>query len=278
VAVDIRAIGICGTDFPSSRARIPSSPIPYHGSRLSAWSPAVRRLSLAPGTTGRHQPYFSCGHCVACRKNKPNCCATLKVLGVHIDGGYCGHPGTRGHSTGAGPQPSRCGDDRVQAIGPCRPPERTEVGDRARSWYRADRVGTDLRASPAGPSRSWTSPRGGSPRSPIRFGFRRIKAGGGRCRDRPTGGDRCDIVFDATGSAGDGGLAFVASGGTLVFVGVRNADITFNDPELHRKEMTEGDAERHPRRFRDGDGRGPPARCRWTRSTPTPARSTTCPN
>ena len=33
-------------------------------------------------------------------------------------------------------------------------------------------------------------------------------------------------------------FAFVASGGTLVFVGVRAANITFSDPEFHRKEMT----------------------------------------
>ncbi len=31
---------------------------------------------------------------------------------------------------------------------------------------------------------------------------------------------------------------FVASGGTLVLVGVLRADITFSDPEFHRKEMT----------------------------------------
>src|SRR5690606_40400255 len=32
-------------------------------------------------------PYFSCGHCVACRQGKTNCCVDLKVCGVHVDGG-----------------------------------------------------------------------------------------------------------------------------------------------------------------------------------------------
>jgi threonine dehydrogenase-like Zn-dependent dehydrogenase len=32
-------------------------------------------------------PYFSCGTCIACRTGKPNCCAHLKVCGVHADGG-----------------------------------------------------------------------------------------------------------------------------------------------------------------------------------------------
>jgi 2-desacetyl-2-hydroxyethyl bacteriochlorophyllide A dehydrogenase len=32
-------------------------------------------------------PYFNCGNCIACRNNKPNCCAALQVCGVHINGG-----------------------------------------------------------------------------------------------------------------------------------------------------------------------------------------------
>ena len=32
-------------------------------------------------------PYFNCGHCIACRNGKPNCCSSIKVCGVHIDGG-----------------------------------------------------------------------------------------------------------------------------------------------------------------------------------------------
>lgn len=31
-------------------------------------------------------PYLSCGHCIACRQGKSNCCQNLKVYGVHIDG------------------------------------------------------------------------------------------------------------------------------------------------------------------------------------------------
>jgi threonine dehydrogenase-like Zn-dependent dehydrogenase len=45
----------------------------------------------APGFTVGEQvtfiPYFNCGTCIACRRGKPNCCVSLKVCGVHIDGG-----------------------------------------------------------------------------------------------------------------------------------------------------------------------------------------------
>jgi 2-desacetyl-2-hydroxyethyl bacteriochlorophyllide A dehydrogenase len=32
-------------------------------------------------------PYLHCGECVACKQGKTNCCSSLQVLGVHIDGG-----------------------------------------------------------------------------------------------------------------------------------------------------------------------------------------------
>ena len=33
-------------------------------------------------------PYLYCGHCYPCSKNRGNVCDSLKVRGVHIDGGY----------------------------------------------------------------------------------------------------------------------------------------------------------------------------------------------
>ena len=48
-----------------------------------------------------------------------------------------------------------------------------------------------------------------------------------------------DTVFEATGSLESMGqsLAYVAAGGTLVFVGVAPGDIVFSDPEFHKREM-----------------------------------------
>jgi threonine dehydrogenase-like Zn-dependent dehydrogenase len=57
---------------------------------------------------------------------------------------------------------------------------------------------------------------------------------------RALAGDMPTTVFDATGSARSMMQAFnyVAQGGKLVFVGLVQADITFHDPDFHRRELT----------------------------------------
>jgi threonine dehydrogenase-like Zn-dependent dehydrogenase len=48
------------------------------------------------------------------------------------------------------------------------------------------------------------------------------------------------VVFDATGSAGamEKGFDYVAHSGRYVFVGVVSEQITFMDPDFHRRETT----------------------------------------
>jgi threonine dehydrogenase-like Zn-dependent dehydrogenase len=55
-----------------------------------------------------------------------------------------------------------------------------------------------------------------------------------------TSGDLFDVVFDATGNpkAMEAGFAYVAHGGTYVLISVVGAEITFSDPEFHKREMT----------------------------------------
>jgi threonine dehydrogenase-like Zn-dependent dehydrogenase len=58
--------------------------------------------------------------------------------------------------------------------------------------------------------------------------------------DKHTEGDLFDVVFDATGNATSMHAAFnyVSHGGRCVFVSVVDADITFNDPHFHAREIT----------------------------------------
>jgi 2-desacetyl-2-hydroxyethyl bacteriochlorophyllide A dehydrogenase len=55
-----------------------------------------------------------------------------------------------------------------------------------------------------------------------------------------SGGDMFDVVFDATGNAQamENGFRYVAHGGTYVLVSVVSANITFSDPEFHKREIT----------------------------------------
>jgi threonine dehydrogenase-like Zn-dependent dehydrogenase len=53
-------------------------------------------------------------------------------------------------------------------------------------------------------------------------------------------GDLPTALFDATGNAQsmEGAFKLVANGAKLIFVGLVQADITFHDPEFHRREVT----------------------------------------
>jgi threonine dehydrogenase-like Zn-dependent dehydrogenase len=55
-----------------------------------------------------------------------------------------------------------------------------------------------------------------------------------------TDGDLPTTVFDATGNAESmmGAFKYVVSGGRLVYVGLFLGDVTFYDPDFHRKEIT----------------------------------------
>ena len=55
------------------------------GVEVLAVGPGVEHLQ--PGDRCAVEPYLNCGDCHACRQGRTNCCETLEVLGVHVDGG-----------------------------------------------------------------------------------------------------------------------------------------------------------------------------------------------
>ena len=91
VLVKIKAAGICGSDVGI-----------YHGTNAAATYPRVighEMVGEVVQTTATAQKVkvgdrviidqvTSCGHCWACRHDRPNVCKQLRVRGVHIDGGY----------------------------------------------------------------------------------------------------------------------------------------------------------------------------------------------
>src|SRR5215475_1101963 len=90
--VRIDRVGICGTDYSGYLGKMPffSYPrIPGHelGVEVLAVGEGVR--NVAPGDHCSVEPYMNCQQCFACRRGNSNCCESLKVLGVMMDGGMC---------------------------------------------------------------------------------------------------------------------------------------------------------------------------------------------
>ena len=91
VLIKIKAAGLCGSD-----AGI------YHGTNAAATYPRVighemvgevvevspTARKVKPGDRVIIDQVTACGHCYACRHGRPNVCQSLRVRGVHIDGGY----------------------------------------------------------------------------------------------------------------------------------------------------------------------------------------------
>ncbi|WP_440876012.1 zinc-binding alcohol dehydrogenase family protein [Thalassotalea sp. PLHSN55] len=91
VLVKIKSIGICGTDIHAYGGSQPFFEYPrVLGHELSGVVEASGEgVSIANGSSVYIIPYMSCGQCIACRNEKPNCCTDIAVLGVHRDGGMC---------------------------------------------------------------------------------------------------------------------------------------------------------------------------------------------
>lgn len=91
VLIKMTAAGICGSDVHI-----------YHGTNAAATYPRVighemvgqvvevgdNVTKVKPGDRVIVDQVVNCGTCYACKINRGNVCADLKVRGVHIDGGY----------------------------------------------------------------------------------------------------------------------------------------------------------------------------------------------
>jgi 2-desacetyl-2-hydroxyethyl bacteriochlorophyllide A dehydrogenase len=194
------------------------------------------------------EPYLSCGACIACRAGKTNCCARLQVLGVHADGGMrelMTLPARVLHRSEA------LSPDQLALVEPlC-------IGAHAvaRAGIEAGDCALVIGAGPIGLSVVQFASLAGARILVMdvnrdRLAFARehfaidaaIEAGDGAVErlQELTGGDMPALVIDATGNQRSMNAAFdlPAHGGRLVFVGLFQGDVTFNDPAAHRRELT----------------------------------------
>jgi 2-desacetyl-2-hydroxyethyl bacteriochlorophyllide A dehydrogenase len=88
VILKIKKIGVCGTDIHAFGGTQPYFEYPrILGHELAAEYIEGNAEGFKLGDKVTFIPYFHCGECVACRNGLTNCCANIKVFGVHIDGG-----------------------------------------------------------------------------------------------------------------------------------------------------------------------------------------------
>ncbi len=250
VLLRIRRVGICGTDYHIFEGTHPFLAYPrVLGHELSATVEEVPAGSrFRPGDDVVINPYIACGTCHACQDGKPNCCMRIAVLGVHRDGGMCEWLSL--------PEGNLVPADGL-SLDAAATVEFLSIGAHAvrRAGTAPGRKALVVGAGPIGLGTAIFAGIAGAEvtlmdRDPDRLALARSTTGiartltaeqaaTGALRDA-TSGDGFDFVFDATGNRASmqASFAHVAHGGTLVFVGLLDTDITFSDAEFHKREMT----------------------------------------
>lgn len=243
-------VGICGTDYHIFEGKHPFLNYPrIMGHEVSAKVvEAGDGVALSAGETVIVNPYLACGTCIACRNGKANCCVAIQVLGVHRDGAMCEEilvPASNLYPA-AGLSAEAAATVEFLAIG-AHAVRRAQTPKGSRSLV--------IGAGPIGLGTALFSRIAGHDvtlldmsRERLDFASRDLGFTSTIGPEAPvaeqvgaaTGGEGFQVVFDATGSTKSMQAAFqyVSHGGSLVLVSVVRDDITFSDPEFHKREMT----------------------------------------
>ena len=242
-------VGICGTDIHAFRGEQPFFSYP----RILGHELGVEIADIGPNAAGLRvgdlcavEPYLDCGRCIACRQGKTNCCVNLKVLGVHTDGGmreFITLPTRKLHRS------ERLTPDQLALV------ETLGIGAHAvaRARLRAGEFVLVIGAGPVGQGVINFAQLAGARVIVIDVSEERLEFARQRGventlqgKDDPlsrvkeiTEGNLATAVFDATENADSLSKAFdyVAHAGRLVLVGLIQGNVTFSDPDFHRKEM-----------------------------------------
>lgn len=249
--VRIRRIGICGTDLHAFKGNQPFFSYPrILGHELAGIIEQIgnNEAGYSAGDQVSIIPYMHCGQCVACRNGKTNCCTSMKVLGVHIDGGMrelISVPITHLIQTNgltldqaAVLEPLSIGAHAVRRSGLVKGETALVIGGGPiglgviafAKYAGANVIAMDINDERLAFCRSWGN---------IEHTVNALQDAKEQLAQL-TNGDFPTVVFDATGNAKSmmGAIGMVAHGGTLVYVGLVKADITFHDPEFHKRELT----------------------------------------
>jgi alcohol dehydrogenase len=253
VLVRTHRMGVCGTDTSGYLGKFPFFRYP----RIPGHELGVEVLALGADVQGLQvgdrcsvEPYMNCGRCYACRRGQGNCCSTLNVIGVMVDGGLCERFLIRA--------------DKLHRSEQLDYEQLALVETLAIGCHACDRgaavAGDHVLIIGAGPiglaTLEFTRLTGAKitvmDMVPQRLEFVRqtygiestvLSRGDGSELEQLqqiTDGDMFAVVTDATGNRGSMSTAFryCAHTGTLVYVGITTEEISFTHPTLHRPEIT----------------------------------------
>lgn len=248
--VRIKRIGVCGTDlhiFTGNQPYLSYPRVMGHELAATIVEPA-QGSHFQAGDNVSIIPYISCGTCDACRKGRTNCCRNIGVLGVHRDGGMTEYLCL--------PEQFLIKADGL-SLDQAAMVEFLAIGAHAvrRAGLKGGEKVLIAGAGPIGLAVAIFAKLEGSEVTMIdgrqdRLEFARehlditslVQLGKGDSEQLSdiTDGNFFDAVFDATGNpkAIERGFGFVAHAGTYVLVSIVASDITFNDPEFHKRETT----------------------------------------
>ena len=247
----VRRVGICGTDLHAYAGRQPYFTYPrILGHELAAEVVSIQENAdgIQAGDRVSVIPYRHCGACSACRRGLTNCCANLKVFGVHEDGGmrpYITYP------INLLLKNEGLGLDELALVEPL------AIGAHAvrRAGVTSGDIALVIGAGPIGIGIMKMAQMAGAlvmvmDINPQRLSFcetaigipHTIKAGGQAIQHIQAliGGDLPNVVFDATGNkqAMESGANYVAHGGRYVLVGLSTENLSFHHPAIHAREMS----------------------------------------
>lgn len=248
----IRRVGICGTDIHAYGGNQPYFDYPrvlgheLSGDIVSVGDGVDTELI---GQSAYVIPYLHCGECRACRQGKTNCCQNIQVIGVHRDGGMADYLSVPvDHLVTS----QTLAPEQLALV------ECLAIGAHAvrRSDIRTDELVVIVGAGPIGMGILQIAKTRGARTLVVDTNRDRLAF----CRDTlgangilhaldddleaqiaaHNDGALADVVFDATGNphAMNRGFALAGHGGRYVLVSIVKADITFSDPDFHKKELT----------------------------------------
>jgi 2-desacetyl-2-hydroxyethyl bacteriochlorophyllide A dehydrogenase len=247
--IDVAHVGICGTDYHIFEGKHPFLAYPrIMGHEVSGTVVEINGASaISVGQDVIINPYLSCGKCVACRQGKPNCCVSIQVLGVHRDGAMSEQllAPLENLLPADGLSLAEAATVEFLAVGAHAVRRSMAVGGERALVIGAGPIGLGTALFARIAKQHVTIMDVSAERLAFakrRLGFLVIDASKGLVLEKVserTAGAGFDVVYDATGNGNSmqAAFAYVAHGGVMVMVSVVQDDITFSDPEFHKREM-----------------------------------------